>query len=441
MKKIIYKIFIITFILCFFCGCEGEPLSVTDIAEAPKTTSAPIIVTEYDRYAQLLSEASGLPVTAKFLREFKKNDVKELVSAVESGTYTESSWLEIMGYSHHVVSDMLDGSIDAANVSNFGNNGKSTVSLAFAGDIAFDPDRPVMLHAAENGGILKCIDSDLVEYLNSCDVFMLNNEFCISERGEPMTDKVYTFRSHPDNINVLKKLGVDIVSLANNHVYDYGEIAFYDTMDHLKAAGLPYVGAGYNVNEAAQAHYFIVNGIKIGIVATSRAEKYYLTPTADFNRAGVMGTYNSRYFLSSIEMAEEQCDVVIVYVHWGTEYSTELEDEQLDMGREYIDAGADAVIGGHPHCLQGMEFYNGVPIAYSLGNFWFNDKTLDSCVVTLEIDSELNTKVLFTPLLQENCETRLVTDYDERRALFDRVESYEPWGVEISDDGVVTQTR
>ena len=108
------------------------------------------------------------------------------------------------------------------------------------------------------------------------------------------------------------------------------------------------------------------------------------------------------------------------------------------MAREYIDAGADAVIGGHTHCLQGMEFYKGAPIVYSVGNFWFNSKTLDSCVITLKINREMKTEVLLTPLLQKDCETKLLTAYDERRALFDRVESYEPQGVNISDEGVIT---
>ena len=151
-----------------------------------------------------------------------------------------------------------------------------------------------------------------------------------------------------------------------------------------------------------------------------------------------MGTYNSADFVEAIRKADAQCDILIVYVHWGTENSTKLEPAQTQMAREYIDAGADAVIGGHTHCLQGMEFYKGAPIVYSVGNFWFNSKTLDSCVITLKINREMKTEVLLTPLLQKDCETKLLTAYDERRALFDRVESYEPQGVNISDEGVIT---
>ena len=432
------SVILILFIIMSLFGCAQKPVSVSASHEIQNVVQPTGIVTEFDRYAKILSEVSGLELTASFLRELGKKETVEIVAAVEAGDYTELTWHEITGYSYHVISDMLDGTINAENVTDLGDNGQKTFTLSFAGDIVFDPERPVMLHAAENGGVLNCFDSALVNQLNKADFFMLNNEFAISNRGDPMTDKIYTFRSSPDSIDYLKSLGVDTVSLANNHVYDYGEEAFYDTMDYLAAAGLPYVGAGYNVNEAAKGHYFIINGFKVGVVATSRAEKFYLTPTADFNRAGVMGTYNSRYFLAAIEMAREQCDIVIVYAHWGTEYSTKLEEEQIKMSREYIDAGADAVIGSHPHCLQGMEYYKNAPIAYSLGNFWFNDKPLDSCVLNLEVDEELNVEVSLTPLMQENCETRILTDDAERRVLFRRVESYEPQGVVISDDGVVT---
>ncbi len=427
MRNIIYKIIIVTLILCALCSC-GNSETITVISTY-----------DYESASSAVSQASGLDVTADFLKKnFEKKEIRELVQAVDSGEYTKKTWLDVTGYSYYVIADMIKGAHEADNITNYGNNGKSTVRISVAGDITFDPERPVMAYAEENGGVLKCFDKSLVRQLKSSDVFMLNCETAISEKGEPIADKVWTFRSHPNSIEYLKELGVDVVSLANNHVYDYGEEAFEDTMLNLKNAEMPYVGAGMNLVEAVNGHYFIVNGIKIGIVAASRAEKYYMTPVATFGSAGIMGTYDSEDFIESIKIAEQRCDFLIVYVHWGTEYSTELDDAQKTMSREYIDAGADAVIGAHPHCLQGMEFYNGVPIIYSLGNFWFNDKTLDSGVVTLEIDEAMNAKVVFTPLLQDGCEINLVNKRKERRALFDRLESYEPQGVKISNNGEVT---
>ena len=109
-----------------------------------------------------------------------------------------------------------------------------------------------------------------------------------------------------------------------------------------------------------------------------------------------------------------------------------------ELTENAIDAGADAVIGAHSHCLQGMEFYNGKPIIYSTGNFWFNSKLLDSCVITLRVDNDMNFETVILPLKQENCETRILTEYEDYRGLYDRVESYEPQGVTISDDGIIS---
>ena len=93
---------------------------------------------------------------------------------------------------------------------------------------------------------------------------------------------------------------------------------------------------------------------------------------------------------------------------------------------------------GMERLMNMMEFYKGKPIVYSVGNFWFNSKSLDSCVITLKIDRQMKTEALIVPLEQKECETRLLTEDAERRALFDRVESYEPQGVTISDSGVIS---
>ena len=123
----------------------------------------------------------------------------------------------------------------------------------------------------------------------------------------------------------------------------------------------------------------------------------------------------------------------------GTEYSTELEPVQPQTAHEYIDAGADAIIGAHTHCLQGFEYYKDVPIVYSLGNYWFNEKTLDSMLVTLHCygdDNAENMDVIITPALQTNCTTEYVDDKEKQRELFDRLEDISV-DIEIDDDGIL----
>lgn len=433
MVKRIVSLFIVTFILCSLCACD-----ITASEEFINARHAQANAFDYDEAAQLIADETGVVMTPIFLESMGEDMVQSLLDEIESGAYTEQTWLDITGYSKIVISDMLSGDIDADNISNFGFNGKQSFTLSFVGDILFDPDYAPMYHASQVGGVLNCIKPEVVDYLKSSDVFLINNEFSIGERGAPLSGKTWTFQVDPDMLDIYKQMGVDIVSLANNHVYDYGIKGFEDTLAHLSGAGIPYVGAGMNLSEAAEGYYFIVNGIKVGIVAASRAEKVSFTPVADATSAGVMGTYDSTEFVKAIKEADAQCDVLIAYVHWGTENSTVLEDAQKTMAREYIDAGVDAVIGGHTHCLQGMEFYNGVPIVYSVGNFWFNSKSLDSCVITLEINKNIEIEASILPLAQKGCETKLLTEDSERRALFDRVESYEPQGVKISDEGIIT---
>lgn len=392
---------------------------------------------DYEIAAVTLSQKSGLAVTAEFLEAVGEEACNALLDDVDSGSFNELSWKRATGYSYHVVSDILSGAIGSEYINDYGFNGKETFDVSFVGDINFDTDYMNMVHANEMGGVMNCIDPELVKYLNASDIFMINNEFSIGTSGAPLAGKTYTFQVSPDSTQYLNALGADIVSLANNHVFDYGESSFLETLDNLKNSGILYVGAGKNLDEASQAHYFIVNGCKIGIIAASRAEKVYFTPVAEEDSAGIMGTYDSELFVEAIKEADKQCDILVAYVHWGTENSTRLESAQINMAREYIDAGADAIIGSHTHCLQGMDYYNGKPIIYSTGNFWFNSRTLDSCVITLRIDNDMNVETRLLPLKQQNCETRILTDYEDYRGLYDRVESYEPQGVTITDDGVI----
>lgn len=436
MKRNVFKLVFITLIILSMSSCKVvvEP----DAIQPVSTTQAGF---DYAAAAAKLSAVSDLPLTESYLENIGEDAVFRLVSAVDSGTYTDKIWLRETGYSYYVTKDILSGNYNADNIKDCGNNGKNSFTVAFVGDILFDKDFRTMEHANQTGGVLNCIDKSVVDYLNASDVFMINNEFTIGERGEPLPGKTWTFQVEPDKIQLFRDLGADIVSLANNHIYDYGEVGFFDTIDNLRKAEMPFVGAGSNIDEAAKPYYFVVNGIKVGFVAASCAEKTTsFNPVATAETHGIMGTYDSAAFIDTIKKADAECDILVAYVHWGTEYTTVLDEQQKTLAREYIDAGVDAVIGGHTHCLQGMEFYKNVPIVYSVGNFWFNSKNLDSCVITLEIDREGDMDIRIMPLKQQNCETRLLTGEDGR-ALFDRVESYEPQGVLIADDGLITPAQ
>lgn len=206
-------------------------------------------------------------------------------------------------------------------------------------------------------------------FLRKADLTVGNLETPVTERGEQQ-DKKYVFRSSPLSVHAMVEAGFDLVSLANNHVLDYGVDGLNDTLDHLNEAGLPFAGAGRNDGEAYKPVYLERGGQRIAFVGLSRvipAVTWGATP----DRPGVAVTYDPTRALQSIEEAREEADLIVVLVHWGIELKETPESYQVELGHQYIDAGADLVIGSHPHVLQGLESYKGKWIAYSLGNFIF----------------------------------------------------------------------
>ena len=267
-------------------------------------------------------------------------------------------------------------------------------TLGFAGDICLADNYIPMQHLAAIGSedISDGIDPRFIEIMKGMDKMWINNEFVYSRRGEPLPTKMWTFCGDPDNVSYLKDLGVDIVGLANNHTFDFGEVSFLDTLETLEKAQIPYVGAGRDIEQAAAPVYLEADGFKIAYVAASRAEYTIYTPEAAETEPGILWCYDYTRFLESIKTAAENADYVIALPHWGVEHSTVLEDEQIYGAHALIDAGADAVIGAHPHILQGIEYYEGKPIIYSLGNFWFDDYDIDTLVAELHIKGKKTDK-------------------------------------------------
>jgi len=314
-------------------------------------------------------------------------------------------------------------------------------TVCFAGDINLDENWGTTRYMlAQPNGIYDCISEELVSYMQDADIMCLNNEYSYSLHGKPLKGKAYTFRADPKQVEVLQQLGVDAVTLANNHVYDYGREAMLDTFTVLEDAGIPYFGAGETLQRAMEPLYLEVDGKTIALVAASRAEKYKMTPQATDTEPGILRCYDPELFLQVIREAKEHADFCIAFVHWGTEYSYDLEQVQLDTGKAYLDAGADAVIGVHSHCLQGMEYYDQKPIIYSLGNYWFNEKTLDTMLLQLHFsgdDDDTRLTVQVIPAVQSGYRTTYASKFEEQRRIYDFLESISV-NVEISDEGIVT---
>lgn len=315
------------------------------------------------------------------------------------------------------------------------------VTLCFAGDVSL-ADGSVPAQALESRGLEGCFDDTLLEAMASADVMCLNSEFSFTTRGEQQV-KNYTFRADPARISVYQELGVDLAVLANNHVFDYGETGLQDTLDTFRQAGLPYVGAGENIDEASAIWYAELEGCTVAYIAGSRVEWAQETRGATETLSGVFRTAESNALMCQrIAEAREKADFVVVYEHWGMENDTVLEEYQTTSGREFIDAGADVVVGDHPHVVQGIEWYNGKPIFYSMGNYWFSSKPRYTMLLEIDLDraetGETSTTFRLVPGWTEGGKTSSITSPDGQREFFDYMESISI-NAAIGDDGVVTE--
>ena len=263
---------------------------------------------------------------------------------------------------------------------------KNVITLRFGGDINLgDKSSVVQFAASQKNGITDSFGKKLKVLMETADIMMLNHEYACSNTGEPAAGKTDTFLAKDKNNKALKKLGVDIVSLANHHVYDYGKKAFRNTLKSLEKRDIAYVGAGKDEKEAAKPVYYNINGVKLAFVSATCAEENVTPSPAGADAPGVFYTDDDTEFLKVIRKAKKKSDYVIAYVHWGKEYSTRLETEQTTRTHGYIDAGADLVVGSHSHLLQGMEYYKGKPVIYNLGNYLFDDQTLDTGLLEVKI--------------------------------------------------------
>lgn len=310
-----------------------------------------------------------------------------------------------------------------------------TITIDLVGDINLADDWYTMEAATQRGGVSDCISENAQSELASADISVVNNEFVYEDGETPLAGKTYTFGAATENVKLLKIFSADLVTLANNHVYDYGEEGLISTLDTLDGAEIPYVGAGRNLEEASAIKYFVVKGRKIAFVSATEIEKFAkYTKEATENSPGVIKTIDTSLFCSVIAEAKANADYVVACVHWGIEGKNDFEAEQRRMAEDYVKAGADVVIGGHPHRLQGVEFIEDTPVAYSLGNFWFSTGTIYTTIAQIRIDGSGELSLYMIPCIQQNLTTSILTEEAEIDDFYKYVADVS-YGVCIDADG------
>ena len=325
-----------------------------------------------------------------------------------------------------------------------------TTRLLAVGDIMLS--RKVNTLIQENS--LNYPVAKMADFLAAADITVANLESPLSVTGTRLPGKGIWFRAPRENVQVLLTAGIDLVTLANNHMVDYDTPALLETREVLDEAGIKHVGAGANDTEARQPLIAEVNGLKIAYLGYSEmgdiffSYNYVRPLKASDTRAGI-NNFTVERVLEDVKKVREQADIVIVMLHWGLEYEYYPEDYQRLAAHRLIDGGVDLLIGHHPHCIQRVETYNGGIIAYSLGNFIFDqnfsDQTREGLVFEVELSSLGWVQAKLHPVFILESQPYLCTGEQADSILNRTMEISEGFGANLKRDGdtllILTQSK
>ncbi len=309
------------------------------------------------------------------------------------------------------------------------------VTIAFAGD--------TMLGRGVNEAILKhgylYPWGNLIPLLRTADLRMINLETTLTKSTQKVP-KVFNFKSDPKNVQALKKAHIDVVSLANNHIKDFGNEGLLETLKTLQRAGIQSVGAGKNLKQAQTPLIIKKNGIKLGIIgATDNEPTWHATKTSP--GTNYFNVYNLDQLLDDIKKLKKQVDIVIVSLHWGPNMRERPTQDYINAAHKMIDEGADIIQGHSSHNFQGIETYKDKLILYDTGDL-VDDYRVDPVLrndwsfiyfVTVSKDGVKN--VTIVPIKIDNMQVNRAIE-PEKSKILNRMQSLsKEFKTPISNDG------
>ena len=253
-----------------------------------------------------------------------------------------------------------------------------SVTLAFAGDVHFTGRTARLLTDPATAF------GPIATVLKSADFTALNLETAVTSGGTPQP-KTYHFRTVPAAFTALRDAGVDLVTMANNHVLDYGQAGLADTLAAARAAGFPYVGIGMDAAAAWAPYVTTVKGTRIAVVGVSQVAELASSWVATDSRPGEANAIDLGRTLEAVRAARRLTPTVIVFMHWGTEGEACPDPNQLSLARQLAAAGASIIIGAHAHMLQGSGWLGHTFVAYGMGNFLWWEHSYSTATGVLEL--------------------------------------------------------
>ena len=269
---------------------------------------------------------------------------------------------------------------------------KTPITLAFGGDVHADGQA----RSALARGAL----SPIAATLSDADITVVNLETAITNRGTP-ANKEFTFRAPPVLLTRLLAAGVDVVTAANNHGRDYGPVGLQDTLAAEKATGMPIIGIGQNAAEAFTPFRKTVRGVRVAVLGATQVLDGQLAHdwTATDDHPGLASAQDPTRLLAAVRSARRTSDLVVVFLHWGTELVTCPTLRQRTLADSLLAAGADVVVGSHAHRLLGAGLHGRGYVDYGLGNFIFSTQGAGavSGVLKLTVASRTVVREQWTP--------------------------------------------
>jgi poly-gamma-glutamate capsule biosynthesis protein CapA/YwtB (metallophosphatase superfamily) len=220
--------------------------------------------------------------------------------------------------------------------------------------------------------------------LKSADFTALNLETAVTNRGAPQP-KTYHFRTSPIAFTALRDGGIDLVTMANNHILDYGRPGLANSMAAAKAAHFPYVGVGDAAAAAWAPYVTTINGTKIAIIGVSQVAELASSWVATSRRSGEANSIDLQRTIAAVHAAKRLAKVVIVFMHWGTEGQACPDPNQLYLASKLAAAGASIIVGSHAHMLQGSGWLGHTFVAYGMGNFLWWEHSYSTATGVLEL--------------------------------------------------------
>jgi len=208
------------------------------------------------------------------------------------------------------------------------------------------------------------------------DLTVINLECAVSDLGSAVP-KEFNFRGDPAALRPMRRAGIEVTNLGNNHAYDYGPEALVDTYRNIVEAGLHPVGAGRNARQALKPAQFRIEGWKIAVLGFALVVDPFPQAVATRTEPGVAAGHDINLMVRTVRHVSRRADVTIVTIHWGVELDTAPRPDQVVLGHRFVDAGADMIFGHHSHRIQPVDRYKGRPIFWGLGNFVWPNFSVD----------------------------------------------------------------